>query len=324
MTRRRAFITGITGFAGSHLAEELLAHGWQVTGSRQWGEAKHNIEPFRNKISLVSFDLRDATGMRSVIRTAKPTHIFHLAAIASVSQSLNAERATYESNFGGTLNLLELAADIPTLEKLLIVSSSEVYGQAARNAARLTETTSLNPSSPYAIAKAAADQAALFAQRHRGLPVVIARAFNHTGPRQSAIFVAPSFARQIAAIERGLQKPEILVGDLSVRRDLSCVTDIVRGYRLAAERGVPGEVYHLCSGKVVPIRRVLDTLVKMSAQTITVSVDPAKIRRQEIPVLGGSRAKAAKQLGWRPKVTLEQCLRKTLDYWRSLPNKVYE
>jgi len=315
VTRPTALITGVTGFAGSYLAEELLRHGFGVAGTVYNHEPTANIEGIREKVRLFPLDILDKAWCRRLILRLKPDYIFHLAAIASVSESFQNETLTFEINFNGTVNLLTAARDLKRLKKFVFVGSSDSYGPAGSRT--LTEDHPFNPVSPYGISKAAAEYACRFYFRQYGLPVVIARAFNHSGPRQNDNYVIPSFARQIAAIEAGKQRPVIKVGDLTARRDLSDVRDVVSGYRLAALKGKPGEVYQLCSGRAVAISRVLDLLLAMTDRTIVVKTDKARMRKAEIPVLRGSHRKAAQKLGFQIRYKLKDTLKDTLDYWRT-------
>lgn len=315
MTKPTALITGVTGFAGSYLAEDLLDHGFKVAGTVYNHEPTDNIEAIRNRIKLYPLDILDKNWCQRLVQRVKPDYIFHLAAIASVSESFRNETLTFEINFNGTVNLLAAALGIKRLKKILFVGSSDSYGRAGTKT--LTENQPFNPVSPYGISKAAAEYACRFYHRQHGSPVVVTRAFNHSGPRQTDSYVIPAFARQIAAIEAGKQRPAIKVGDLSARRDLSDVRDVVSGYRLAAVKGKPGEVYQLCSGRAVAISRVLDMLLAMTDRTITVKVDRKKMRKSDLPVLRGSRRKATQQLGFRIRYKLKDTLKDTLDYWRS-------
>jgi GDP-4-dehydro-6-deoxy-D-mannose reductase len=316
MSKPTAFITGIAGFAGSYMAEELLAHGYRVVGSLYPGESTANLEAVINQVTLVELDILDASRCVSFLSSFKPHYVFHLAAIASVKQSLELERLTYRINFEGTLNILQAAAQLPGLKRVVFVSSAECYGTFRPKNKTLTEEQPLNPVSPYGIAKAAAEQVSLFYFRQFGLPVSIARSFNHSGPRQAESFVVPSFAKQIAMIEAGRQKPVLMVGDLSVKRDLSDVRDIVRGYRLLAEKGKDGRVYQFCSGKAVSIRTVLDGLLRLATRKIRVKVDKSRLRKSDIPVLRGDNRRAVQELGFKIRYSLQTTLKDTLDYWR--------
>ena len=317
MRKPRAFITGIAGFAGSYLAEELLGSGFEVSGALYPGEPLRNIAGIKSRLSLFRLDIRNEGKTRDLMVRLQPEYIFHLAAIASVGKSFRMEKETLRVNLEGTINLLGAARDLKRLKALLFVSSPEVYGRFRPVNKTLSETHPFEPISPYGISKAAAENVCRYYWRQYNMPVVIARAFNHSGPRQTDDFVVPAFARQVAMIEAGHQKPVLKVGDLSARRDLSDVRDIVRGYRLAAVKGTPGEVYQLCSGKTVSIQVIVERLMAMSARKISLQVDRNRLRKAEIPVLRGSHRKAAQQLGYEVRYTLKDTLADTLDYWRA-------
>ena len=317
MKSPRAFITGIAGFAGSWLAEELLAQGYQVAGSIYNHEPIDNIRHLENKLDLHELDIVDGEATTSLLTRLRPQYLFHLAAFASVGRSHQKVHVTLRVNLDGTLNMLEAARQLKGLKQLLFVSSAEVYGIFTPKTKTLTEKQPVNPVSPYGISKAAAEKLALYYHRVYDLPVVIIRAFNHSGPRQTDDFVIPAFARQIAKIEAGRQKSVLKVGDLSAKRDFSDVRDIVRGYRLAAEKGTPGEIYQLCSGKAVTVQKVLDILLAGAHKKVTVKPDPARMRKADIPLLRGNNRKAAAQFGFTIRYKLKETLTDTLDYWRN-------
>ena len=316
MKSPRAFITGIAGFAGSWLADELLANGYKVAGSIYNHEPTDNIRHLESQLDLHALDIIDGEATTSLLTKLKPQYLFHLAAFASVGRSHQEIRGTLRVNLDGTLNVLEAARQLKGLKQLLFISSAEVYGIFTPKTKTLTENQPVNPVSPYGISKAAAERLALYYRRVFELPVVIIRAFNHSGPRQTEDFVIPAFARQIALIEAGQQKPVLKVGDLSARRDFSDVRDIVRGYRLAAEKGTPGEIYQLCSGKAVTVQKVLDTLLAGAQKKVTVKPDPSRMRKADIPLLRGTNRKAATQFGFTIRYNLKETLTDTLDYWR--------
>ena len=317
MRRPSAFITGIPGFGGSHLAEELLAAGFDVAGSVYNDEPTGNIAPIKKDIQLCSLDILDANRCRKLLTKLRPDYVFHLAAMASVGRSFETERLTFRVNLEGTINILEAARSLRGLRAILYVGSADAYGIFRPKNKALSEEQPFNPVSPYGISKAASEQACLYYHNQHGLPVVIARSFNHSGPRQNDSFVVPAFARQIASIEADQQKPILLVGDLSARRDISDVRDIVRGYRLAGTKGKPGEVYQLCGGKSVSIKKVLDVLLSLSPRRITLKVDRKRLRKSDIPILRGNNRKAVQKLGFKIRYSLRDTLSDTLDYWRS-------
>jgi len=315
--KNKALITGIAGFAGSYLAELMLENGYDVYGCLAPGEKKDNIRHLSGRVKLDRFDILRADKVGRFVSSVAPDYIFHLAAVSSVGQSFTRERLTYDVNFMGTLNVFEAALKLGSkLKKVVFTSSADVYGRFSPVNKTLKETQAINPNSPYGISKAAAEYLARYYAGHHNLPVVISRSFNHTGPRHSETFVVPSFCRQIAAIEQGAARPVMLVGDLSAKRDLSDIRDIVNGYLLMAVKGVPGEIYQLCSGRTVSIKTVLDKLLKMAEVRIKVEVDKSRLRKSDIPVLKGDNAKARKNLGWTIRYKLEDTLEDALQYWR--------
>ncbi|MGH8015835.1 MAG: GDP-mannose 4,6-dehydratase, partial [Candidatus Zixiibacteriota bacterium] len=270
MKPSHAFITGIAGFAGSFLAEELLERGYQVSGSVVGRESLRNTKKIQDEIKLVKLDVQKPNECLRRLKQTNPDYIFHLAAFSSVGQSFKNERLTFKVNFEGTQNVLSAALQLNNLKKFVFISSADVYGTFSPANKTLTENQPFNPISPYAISKAAAEYICNHYFNRHNLPVAVARSFNHTGPRQNDNFVVASFAKQIAQIEKNGREPIIHVGDLTAKRDFSDVRDIVTGYRLLAEKGHPGEVYHLCSGKAVSIKQILELLLKLSEKTLIV------------------------------------------------------
>ncbi len=314
-----ALITGGGGFAGSHLADLLVAQGYEVHVTLAPSESVENISHLKRRVRIVRFDLRNQNKVQKALADIRPNLIFHLAAFSSVGQSFANERLTYEINFLGSLNLLTAARDKQVekqLTKIVFVSSADCYGAFSPKNMTLTEKTPLAPISPYGVSKAAMENLAQYYVRRYRLPITIVRPFNHTGPRQSETFALPGFAKQIAEIVELGKKPLLNVGDLSVKRDFSDVRDIVVGYALAAEKGKPGEVYQLCSGRAVRIEATVKTLIRLSGRKIATKVDPKRLRPADIPILRGDNSKAIKELGYTPRYTLQETLADTLTYWR--------
>ena len=316
MAKPVAFITGIAGFAGSHLAEELLGHGFKVAGTLLKGESTENIATVMNELDLVEMDILDRNRCEKTVGLIKPHYLFHLAAFSSVGRSFANERLVYKINFEGTLNILEASLPIKKLKKLVFVSSSDCYGRFSPRGRTLTEDQPFNPVSPYGISKAAAEFACRSYYIQRELPVTIARSFNHSGPRQDPSFVIPSFARQIAAIERSGRPGAIRVGNLTAKRDISDVRDIVHGYRLLALKGKPGQAYHLCAGRTVSIKTILDRMLKISEGQIRIKTDRSLMRPNDIPILKGDNSRARNALGFRISYDLNMTIKETLNYFR--------
>jgi GDP-4-dehydro-6-deoxy-D-mannose reductase len=315
--KSKVLITGIAGFGGSFLADLLNDKGYRLYGLLAPGEKTDNIRHLKRGIDLDRLDITSAGKVKAYVKKIKPRYLFHLAAMASVGQSFAKERLTYDVNFTGSLNIFEAAVSVlKDIRKLVVIGSADSYGAFRPVNRLLKEDQPFAPISPYGISKAAMEYLAEYYLRQYRLPVVIARPFNHTGPRQSDTFVVPSFCRQIASIEKGRKKPLMKVGNLEVKRDLSDVRDIVKGYYAIAVRGKPGEVYHLSSGRSVSIKAVLDRLRKMSSKEIKVTIDKSRFRKADIPILRGDNSKAGKELAWQPEYELSETLKDTLDFWR--------
>ncbi|MCK4857006.1 MAG: GDP-mannose 4,6-dehydratase [candidate division Zixibacteria bacterium] len=312
----KALITGIAGFAGSHLAENLLAHDIKVCGTALKGESLKNLKGVKADISLVRASLDDVTTLSRFITSNKPNLIFHLAALASVGQSFSAPEKTMAVNLLGTLKLYELLRGRKYVENIVFVSSADIFGPLSPTKMPIKPDYPLRPVSPYGASKAAADLVSYQYYCAFGLPIVRVRAFNHTGPRQQTGFVIPDFCSQIAAIESGKGHGIIRVGDLSARRDLADVRDIVNGYRLASQRGRAGESYILASGKADKISSYLKILINHSPADIKIKTDRKLLRPVEVPLLVGSISKAKRQLGFKPRIKIEKTLLDTLEYWR--------
>lgn len=314
----RVLVTGITGFVGSHFAEYALARGARVWGSYRWRSKTENIEAIRDRVTLVECDLRDVSSVQHLVAVAEPDAIVHLAGQSYVHASWKAPVETIATNVIGQVNLLEaIRARGPRAPRFLVIGSSEEYGLVHPHELPITEENPLRPLSPYAVSKVAQDLLGYQYFKSYGLPIVRARAFNHEGPRRGHVFVTSDFARQIAEIEAGRREPEVLVGNLQAVRDFTDVRDIVRGYWLLLERGEPGEVYNLCSGRGWTIQEVLDLLLsEATVRPIKVREDVARLRPSDVPVLIGDASKIRAALGWAPEIPFERTLRDLLQYWR--------
>ena len=306
-------VTGATGFAGSHLVDQLLAEGHQVFGLVHPASG-HLPTPNHERFSPIQGDLLDLESLKSAFKIAEPDQVYHLAGQASPGHSWLDPAGTIAVNTGGTVNLLE-AAQAFGRPKVLIVTSAHIYGKVSPEQLPLSEATMPAPRDPYAVSKwAAALLAPVYWQRY-GLPVIEARPFNHIGPRQAPGFVVPDFASQVAAVKLRQQKAEIRVGNLDVERDFTDVRDVTMAYRDLADRGQPGQSYIICSGRAVSIRHVLDLLVELSGCRVAISIDPEKIRPVESQRIIGSFRKLSKETGWKPAIDLRQSLQDTLDDW---------
>jgi len=306
----RALITGSSGFAGTHLAAHLRAQpGLEVFGIvRSAGRAL--------AAGTFAVDLTAKDAVVGLLREVRPDLIFHLAAQAAVQLSWANPQETLVNNVLCQLNLLEGVLAAGLRPRLLVVGSADEYGMVYPHELPVREENPLRPNSPYAVSKVAQDMLGYqYSLSHR-LHIVRVRPFNHIGPGQSDLFVSASFARQIAEIEYGLRQPVLMVGNLQAKRDFSDVRDIVRGYALLLERGTPGEVYNLGSGRSVTVQYLLDCLLAKSRAEIEVRQDPARLRPSDIPELVCDAGKATAATGWRPTIRLERTLRDLLNSWR--------
>src|SRR5712691_1218791 len=313
----RLLITGITGFVGSHLAEFALARGVAVSGSCRWRSKTENIDHIRDRIELIDCDIRDLSSVQNLLDHSVPDYIVHLAAQSFVAASWQAPAETLSTNIIGQVNLLEALRARRAHARCLIIGSSEEYGLVEQDELPIRETNPLRPLSPYAVSKVTQDLMGYQYFKSYGLALIRTRAFNHDGPRRGDVFVTSNFAKQVAEIEAGRRAPVIHVGNLKTQRDFTDVRDVVRAYWLLLERGVPGEVYNICSGRAWSIQEVLDFLLSESrVRSIAVTEDPARLRPSDVPVLAGDSSKLTAETGWRPEIPFEQTLRDLLEYWR--------
>ena len=314
----RALITGITGFAGSHLAEYLLAEhpDVEVFGTYRWRSRMDNVEHFRSRVKLLEADLRDYTSMYNALDRSRPDFIFHLAAQSFVPSSWTAPNETLTTNIAGQTNLFEAIRSLRLDPVVQIACSSEQYGLVLPDEVPIKETNPLRPLSPYAVSKVAQDYLGYQYFQSYGLKAIRTRGFNHTGPRRGQVFVTSNFCSQVAAIELGLQEPVIRVGNLDAIRDFTDVRDMVRAYWLAVNHGKPGEVYNIATGNGIRIRELLDRIIALSNVEVKIEVDPDRLRPSDVEILIGDSSKFRADTGWEPRIPFEQTLRDLLAYWR--------
>ncbi len=314
----RVLITGITGFAGSHLAEYILANhpDIEIFGTVRWRSRMDNVVPILDKIRLIEADIKDMVSLKSVLAESKPDRIFHLAAQSFVPTSWKCPAETFAINAIGEINLFEAVLDLGIKPKIQVAGSSEEYGQVFSDEIPMKETNPLRPLSPYAVSKVAQDFLAFQYYKSYGLRTVRTRGFNHTGPRRGDVFVTSSFAKQIAEIEKKKRPPVISVGNLEAKRDFTDVRDMVRAYWLALERGVEGEVYNIGRGQAFSMKEVLDLLMSLSRAKMEVKVDPERLRPSDVPVLLADSTKFISLTGWQPMIPFKQTIVDLLNYWR--------
>lgn len=317
---KKILITGASGFAGSFLAEYLLNSGdCEVYGTSLSETFSDNIVSLKDKLHLVAVDLQDFERVKQIIGDIKPDEIYHLAALASPTKSFANPTETITNNVAIEINLFEAVKVHNLLQtKILITSSAEVYGIVAQNDLPIDEETPLKPTSPYAVSKIAQDFLGFQYHQAAKLPIIRVRPFNHIGPRQTPQFVVARFASQIASIEKGKIEPIIRVGNLDTKRDFTDVKDMVRAYTMILEKGTAGDVYNIGSGVSYKISDILDKLLALSTVKVTIEKDPDLYRPADNPELICDCSKMKLVTGWEPKVSLDETLKNTLDYWRSV------
>lgn len=301
-------VTGAAGFAGGHLIDLLIRGGARVAAwHRPGGSPPRDV----TGAQWDGVDLLDRDQVHTAMARTRPSVVYHCAGAAHVGRAWDSTQPTFATNVLGTHHVLRALEQIGAPVRVLVPSSALVYAAADE---ALTEDHPLAPSSPYGLSKLA--QEMLGVKSNGAITVTIARAFNHFGPRQHPHFVASGFARRIADIEKGRWAPEISVGNLDARRDLTDVRDTVRAYQLILERGTPGRPYNVCSGRAITIRELLDQLIARAHVPVTVKADPARYRPNDTPLLLGDPGRLRDELGWTPEIALEQTLDDLLEHWR--------
>jgi len=306
-------VTGASGFAGGHLVQHLASTrdvvGWsrsappgELAGLARW-----------ERVNLL-----DRAQVRSAISALRPSQVYHCAGVPHVAESWRDTTRGLEGNVLATEHLFDALRRAGLRCRVLVPGSSMVYASASEP---VTEDHPLAPASPYALSKLAQEELARRALYEDGLDIVITRSFNHTGPRQTTAFAAPSMARQIALIEAGTIEPVIKVGNLEARRDLTDVRDVVRAYAALMASGIAGTVYNVASGTARSIRSLLDALVERSRVPVRIESDPARMRPNDLPFLAGDFSRLAQATGWRPSISFDQMLDDLMAYWREQVEK---
>jgi GDP-4-dehydro-6-deoxy-D-mannose reductase len=254
--------------------------------------------------------------MTFILDQVQPDIVFHLAAQPLVSASLRDPWTTLETNIRMQLNVLEGVHRVKPDCRVLVIGSAEEYGLVRPQELPIDEDTPLRPLNAYAVSKVAQD---LMGQQYHlthGLDVVRVRPFNHIGPRQRLGFVAPDFASQIAAIEKGLQEPVMRVGNLDVRRDFCDVRDVIQAYVLLSTYGKPGQVYNVGAGESHAIQELLDILLDNCQVHVQVQPESNRMRPSDVPEVVCDASRLRRDTGWKPTIPFEQSLKDILDYWR--------
>lgn len=311
----RLLITGVTGFVGRHVLEFLRE---EQPGVEVFGLARRAAPEVG--CPCLTADLENAPSLEAALERLRPERVLHLAAQSSPRRSFDQPAGTLRANVEGTANLLEAVRARAPRARVLVVGSGEEYGDAGRGAEPLSEDTPLRPLSPYAASKVAQSYLGLQYHLSYRLDVLRTRTFNHTGPGRGRDFAESAFARQIAAVERGLRRPPLAVGNLDSVRDFCDVRDVARAYWALFEQGAAGAVYNVCSGRGVGIRELLERLEALARTPVTHAPDPKLMRPADIPALVGDPSRLHAATGWEARIPLERTLAGLLDHWRGRPD----
>lgn len=309
----KALIIGAAGFVGGYLIRELNAAGWEVHATCL------PCESISGDCTVHTLDILRKDDITPLLDETAPDVVYHLAAQSSVAVSWKKPQLTAEINVVGTINVLEALREAKKQDtRILLIGSGEEYGYIREGACPLGESEPLNPGNIYAATKACQGMIGEIYARAYKMDIVMVRAFNHSGPAQSSIFVISDFCRQIAEIEKGMKEPVISVGNLSAKRDFTDVRDVVRAYRLLGEKGRKGTVYNVGRGRAVPIQFILDTALSFARLPIEVKQDPGRMRASDIPLIEPDVSRIAADTGWSAQITMEQTIEDTLNYWRNI------
>lgn len=305
----KVIITGGHGFVGRHLVTEL---------QQNWADAQvviwdRQLKDLPRGVTGLEMDITNPATYQQSLQDIQPDFVVHLAAIASVPYALAHPEETRQVNVEGARTLLQAVKTYSPLTKVVVVSTSDIYGHGSDVPMPELALADCTPNNPYAVSKW--DMEKIVEAEFNDFTIRV-RPFTHVGPGQALGFVTADFASQIARIEAGLQEPLLKVGNLTAKRDFTDVRDVVRAYRLIMEKGVVGAVYNVASGKPVAIQEILDSLLGMASVKISVEPDPAKQRPSDTPVFVGNAARLYALTGWKPTIELQQSLREILDYWR--------
>ncbi len=304
-------VTGAAGFAGGHLLDALGAAGTPAVACYR-PDQPPTYRSGRH-VTWRAADVLDRDAMRAIVREAAPGVVVHLAGATHVGRSWDDIATTLATNVVGTHAVLEAVRREAPEARVVVTGSATVYRGGPEP---LDERAPVEPASPYGLSKLAQERLALRAAHDDGLAVVVARPFNHIGPRQSPSFFSSGFAQQIAAIEAREAPPVLRVGNLDAQRDLTDVRDTVLAYLALARHGRPGEVYNVCSGRAYAVREILDRLLALARVGVSVELDPERLRPSDTPVLVGDPARIRHDTGWVPAIPLDRTLADILDDWR--------
>jgi GDP-4-dehydro-6-deoxy-D-mannose reductase len=303
-------VTGASGFAGSHLLDLLATTNARLIA---WSHRGGHHKPEGAPGEWHAVDVLDPPSVDRALAAAAPDVVYHLAGDAQSGASWDRLGATFAVNVRGTHHLLAAIARHAPSARVVVTGSALVYKPDDH---LIAEDSELKPASPYAVSKLAQETLALRAAALDGLDLVVARPFNHVGPRQSPAFIAASVARQLAIIEVGRAEPQLRVGNLEAERDLTDVRDTVRAYHAMAAKGRRGATYNVCRGEGLRMKTLVQALVDRTRTPVDVVIDPARFRPVDVPRIVGANARLRTETGWSASIPLDRTFDDLLEYWR--------
>ena len=300
---KKIVITGASGFVSSHFIDYLYNNrsNYEILGlDRGTPQIDFNKYLDRMNISFSIIDLMDKGSLKTVLKNFHPDYVLHLAAFSSVAYSWKYPSESFTNNSNIFLNLIDSVREVNPSCRVLSVGSSEEYGNVSRDDLPLKESQRINPVSPYAVARVSQELLSKVYVKAFGMNVIMTRSFNHIGPRQDDRFVVPSFIKRIPDIRnRGLDEGEIETGDTTIIRDFVDVRDVVRAYYMLLEKGTPGEIYNICSGKAIALSDIIDCIANELGVKIKTKVNPEYVRPDDNKEIVGTSYKIEAELGWK-------------------------
>lgn len=314
----KVLITGIGGFAGSHLADYIIANtDATVSGILRDLEKADNIRQHNGKIFLSHCDIGEFQPVFKVIKEIKPDIIFHVAGQAFVPSSFEFAAETFKTNVIGTINIFEAVKALEINPRIVVVTSGEIYGETFGLPALHSEQSIPQPVNPYAASKTSVDYIAQTYKKYEGLNIVIARPFNHTGPRQKPSFVCSSLAKQIVELQKNSSEKILKVGNVKARRDFTDVRDIVRGYWMLSQiDNKTNYIFNLCSGNIFSIEEIIALYEEITGIKFELQIEPKRLRGYDIQLLAGNHSAITHSVGWKPSIPFKQTLIDLLNYWK--------
>jgi len=320
---KKYLITGASGFVAHHFFDYLnsIQDDCEVLGIDVVLPENMSLYKFSHlQLRFNQINLLDYSTLETAIISFSPTYIIHLASFSSVAKSWDEPINSFINNTNIFLNLVEIIRKNNIPCRLLSVGSSEEYGNVPSDCIPIKESVQLNPVSPYAVARVSQEMLAQCYVSSYKLDIVLTRSFNHIGPEQRDVFVIPSFIKQILEnIKTGQSRNiKLFTGDVSLVRDFLDVRDVVKAYYLLLEKGVPGELYNICSGTGRSIKEIIDILSNLLDVQIDVEVDKEKIRPSDNKIIIGDNFKIHNLTGWQPQFTITDSLCDLIAYWKKI------